>query len=140
MFSRKVWVKENAGRYKKQRKDWKKHNPEAVLRHRVTAKDKRAVYMKEYHKNNRTLLNAAAARRRAAVLQRTPKWLTSAQLQQIKDFYINCPVGMVVDHIIPLQGKYISGLHHPDNLQYLTKSENCKKGNKYLTTCPYDHQ
>ena len=66
-----------------------------------------------------------------AKLQHTPKWLTKEQEQQIKDFYINCPKGMAVDHIYPLQGKYVSGLHHPDNLQYLTRSENSSKNNRY---------
>ncbi|MCK4826595.1 HNH endonuclease, partial [bacterium] len=51
--------------------------------------------------------------------------------QQIIDFYINCPEGMVVDHIIPLQSEYVSGLHHPDNLQYLSLTENSAKQNKY---------
>lgn len=87
---------------------------------------------KKYYKNNPEIFFAGKAKRRAALLQRTPKWLTPKQLQQIKDFYINCPEGMTVDHIYPLQGEYISGLHHPDNLQYLTKSENCSKQN----SCP----
>ena len=68
----------------------------------------------------------------AIKLQRLPKWLTEEQLQQIKDFYVNCPQGMTVDHIYPLQGRYVSGLHHPDNLQYLTKSANSRKYNN----CP----
>jgi len=37
----------------------------------------------------------------------------------------------VVDHIIPIQGKTISGLHHPDNLQVLTARDNSHKGNSY---------
>lgn len=86
---------------------------------------------RKYYRKNKALKKANAAKYRAAKLQRMPKWLTLEQKQQIVDFYINCPKGMVVDHIIPLQGTRISGLHHPDNLQYLTRSENSKKHNGY---------
>lgn len=68
------------------------------------------------------------ARRKAKKLQRTPAW---ANLEKIKNIYQLCPEGHHVDHIIPLQGKLVSGLHVPENLQYLTKEENLKKGNKY---------
>ena len=50
-----------------------------------------------------------------------------ANRQVIKEFYINCPEGYEVDHIIPLSK---GGLHHEDNLQYLTVAENRSKGNK----------
>lgn len=53
----------------------------------------------------------------------------------IRRFYKNTPKGMVVDHIIPLQGRLVSGLHVVWNLQYLTPEENMRKGNKY-----YDKQ
>lgn len=50
-----------------------------------------------------------------------------ADLVKIKEIYINCPEGHEVDHVIPLNK---GGLHHQDNLQYLTISENRRKGDK----------
>jgi hypothetical protein len=76
----------------------------------------------------RAIVNSIRAKRRASQLQRTVPW---ADLKAIKEFYKNCPKGYVVDHIIPLQGKNVSGLHVLNNLQYLTASENASKGNKY---------
>lgn len=63
------------------------------------------------------------------IRQATPKW---ADLEAIKLFYLVCPKGMTVDHIIPLKGKNVSGLHVLENLQYLTARENSKKHNKFL--------
>ena len=50
----------------------------------------------------------------------------------IREFYLNCPKGYTVDHIVPLNGKNVSGLHTINNLQYLTQSANSRKGNKYM--------
>jgi hypothetical protein len=58
----------------------------------------------------------------------TPKW---ANKNKIKEIYKNCPKGMVVDHIIPLKGKNVSGLHVENNLQYLEKTVNLLKSNKF---------
>lgn len=62
--------------------------------------------------------------------QSMPKWLTQAQKSEILDMYKNCPEGYQVDHIVPINGKNVRGLHVPWNLQYLTASENSRKGNK----------
>ncbi len=58
----------------------------------------------------------------------TPAW---AELEEIENFYRNCPPGYEVDHIIPLQGEEVTGLHVLSNLQYLTVSENRRKSNKF---------
>ena len=66
--------------------------------------------------------------RHAAKLKRTPRW---ANLEEIGEFYKNCPEGYHVDHIVPLRGEKVSGFHILENLQYLTAEENLRKGNKF---------
>lgn len=65
---------------------------------------------------------------RAKKLDRTPSW---SQTEEIKDFYSKCPEGFHVDHIVPLQGTLVSGLHVIENLQYLPAKENLAKQNKF---------
>jgi hypothetical protein len=69
-----------------------------------------------------------AQKRECAKKLRTPKW---ADLRAILDIYVNVPLGHVVDHIYPLQGKLVSGLHIASNLQYLTQRENNQKYNLF---------
>ena len=91
-------------------------------------RDKILAYSKTYKKENRKSANAREAKRRSALLERIPSW---SDLDAIKKFYEDCPQGYAVDHIIPLQGKLVSGLHVLENLQYLTKSENSAKGHSF---------
>lgn len=79
-------------------------------------------------RNTSSLRRFNSANRIAKKLQRTPKW---ADTDKIREIYKNKPDGYEVDHIIPLQGKLVSGLHVPDNLQYLTPFENQSKKNKF---------
>jgi hypothetical protein len=82
----------------------------------------------EYYQNNKAKFYANKAKYRAAKIQRTPKW---ANMLHIEEFYSMCPPGYEVDHIIPLRGEKVSGLHVLENLQYLTVAENRSKSNKY---------
>ena len=75
-------------------------------------------------------------KRKIAKLQRTPFWLNDGQTFEMECVYKYCAalrsIGLdyEVDHIIPLQGKLVSGLHAPWNLQVLTASANASKGNR----------
>jgi hypothetical protein len=105
-----AWAKRNVDRVRELRRQgmrrWKERNPELARGRRV----------------------AISAQRRAAELQRTPKW---ADATAIKRFYEARPAGMAVDHIVPLQGKTVCGLHVLGNLQYLTIHENRIKSNQF---------
>lgn len=85
---------------------------------------------KLYYQNNRGRFLFWAASRKAGKLKRTPSWVN---LKEIEEFYKACPEGYEVDHIIPLNGKNVSGFHILENLQYLTKEENRKKSNKFTS-------
>lgn len=87
-------------------------------------------YRKDWAKRpgSKELKRAVCAKQRAKKLRATPAW---ADLKAIEEFYRHCPIGYEVDHIVPLQGKLVSGLHVLNNLQYLPASENRKKSNKF---------
>jgi hypothetical protein len=81
------------------------------------------------------LVRFHANKRRTTKLQRTPAW---ADQEAIRAVYLEAQrltrdtrVAHHVDHVIPLQGKRVSGLHVHNNLQILTGSENSKKRNHY---------
>lgn len=92
---------------------------------------------KTYAKNNRHKSNARASKRRASKLKASPIWLTKNQVAEIGEFYNMAkqletvfPWKQEVDHIEPLQGKDICGLHVPWNLQIIPRVLNRSKGIK----------
>ena len=93
---------------------------------------------RKWARNNRDSRNANWAEYHAKKLERTPTWLTKKHRQEIKEFYLICKMFQMytgqkyhVDHIVPLRGEFVSGLHVPWNLTVLPASENCSKFNKY---------
>lgn len=82
-----------------------------------------------YEKNRGNIL----ARQINHKYERSLRVVPWTESEEIIKFYENCPDGYHVDHIIPLKGKLVSGLHVLANLQYLTAEENLRKGNKFET-------
>ncbi len=128
---------------------WKKRNAEKVrIANKNRAAKKRAEQpekvkeaKKSYVQRNRDVVNAAVARRKAARLQRTPKWLTAFDKLKIQCIYSIAAMltrhneePWHVDHVIPLQGDLVSGLHVPSNLQVMRGVENVRKHKKFEVT------
>jgi hypothetical protein len=109
----------------------KKPPTREVLRER-----ERQYWNKPENKHKR---QAKKAKNRAFRLQRTPNWLTKIDKWMIQEAYELAILrtkltGFIweVDHVIPLQGKLVSGLHTPYNLQVIPKLDNAKKSNKFF--------
>jgi hypothetical protein len=87
------------------------------------------VARREWQKNNLAYDAYRAAIYRATKKSSTPSW---ADLTKIKQIYLACPPEYHVDHIIPLRGKLVCGLHVEYNLQYLTVKDNLRKRNSHV--------
>lgn len=103
---------------------------------RVNAED-RAKYLQQYQKQNAHKVRYWAMKRHTAKLQRTPQWLSDDDHWMIEQAYELAAlrtqmlgIPYQVDHIIPLQGKNVSGLNVPWNLQVIPAVENRRKGNR----------
>ncbi len=92
-------------------------------------------YSQEYRKSNRGKCNALSSKRRAKTLNATVAWGDQDAIKRmyiVAEFLTN-KLGEPhhVDHIIPLQGKNVSGLHVETNLQVIPARDNLVKGNSY---------
>lgn len=92
-----------------------------------------------WQRNNKGKVNANTAARHTAKMNRTPSWLSSEEKERIKCYYQLAAMYSEqgnekwdVDHIVPLQGKTVSGFHVPWNLQVIPKSLNIIKGNRFV--------
>lgn len=115
-------------RRKRYRKAWEERNREFVA---AKKRDQR----KAHYRRNKATYRAAATARKLHIKRATPVW---ADLSAIKEVYIVAArlteqTGILhdVDHIIPLRGKLVWGLHIAENLQPMVASENRSKSNRF---------
>lgn len=131
------WQKENREQYNARTRNWYQRNLERERkRGRDNAKrlrqenpERAKEADKRFRAKHLPSILAKNAARRARLRQRIASWV---DLKAIREFYKNCPSEYHVDHIIPLLGKNVSGLHCLENLQYLPRLENIAKGNKFI--------
>ena len=128
---------ENRERILKRSTEWVRDNPERVKELKAASRKRnRSKENARKNKRHRELNEAMGgafwrerkAKRKAAKARRFPSW---ANRKAIRAIYESCPPGHHVDHIIPLQGENVSGLHVAANLQYLPAEENLAKSNSF---------
>jgi 5-methylcytosine-specific restriction endonuclease McrA len=121
----KAYHEANRGRDNKKKGEWYQRNREALLAKR-----------ERYRQLNKDKIRACNVKRRAMKLKATIQ-LSDSHQAEIVGFYhfaktmSTSSVKFHVDHIVPLKGELVCGLHVPWNLQVLTAEENLKKGNKH---------
>lgn len=125
-----------------QKKEYAKLNAEKIsLRQKLwyqNNKDMVKTQQQFYLSNNLDKFRLKTAKRRALLLSQTPNWNCEFNEFAIEEIYALAAlrtelthVKWDVDHIIPLKGKKVRGLHVANNLQVITSLENKIKANKY---------
>lgn len=159
--ARKAYQKEYAQRNREQAyarvKAWKAANPEKVaeankryaqkhpdklvaksIRWKKTNPERAAEVSRKTRLKNKGRIVANKAKYRATKRNRTPHWLTDKDYLVMRCIYSVAQMytresgePWHVDHDIPLNGKYVSGLHVPSNLRIIRGVENQIKNSKY---------
>lgn len=125
------WKLNNPFKNSETSKNWRLQNAKKVS-------DYNKLYIIGWVEKNRGKVRAANSMRRAQLMLAAPKWLSEEQIDEIDNIYLSARKleeesgeKYHVDHIVPLRGKFVSGLHVPWNLQVISQSENLKKGRSH---------
>jgi len=120
------------------RKYYERNRDTVIARANARPLEEKKFWKKLHKQNNPEYYNVLTSLRRRRHREATPKWLTKKQRNEIKELY-KIAVTMtkttgekyVVDHIVPLHGETVCGLHVPWNLRVITQEENLTKSNKF---------
>lgn len=143
-------IKESVRTYQKENKERiAKNKKEKYLQNKPAHSLQRSEYYKNnkekikenvsgYQKKNKAKVRQWSGKRKRAVKLATPVWLTDEHWSAMNYLYWLCEdlkrttgEEYHVDHIIPLRGDNVCGLHVPWNLQILPSDLNLRKGTKY---------
>lgn len=128
-----IWQKENPSRAAANVQQWQSKNKSKI-------KVRQALWYKEHYE----VVAARDRRRYANKLNASPKWANNFFIQEIYALaHLRTKVTGVkwhVDHIVPLKGKGVRGLHWEGNLQVIPAKVNMAKGNRYCSDNPHIRQ
>jgi hypothetical protein len=126
----KLWREQNVDRKRAYRKSEYAANKQAAQ-----------TSASEYRRNNPAKVNAWSRKHQLAKRKRTPNWLSADEFWMMEQAYELAALrtklfGFVwhVDHVIPLQGELVSGLHTPYNLQVIPARDNQSKSNRFVVS------
>lgn len=139
----KTYREKNKEKIKKYRNEYVLKNYEKVKEAKknyiLNNKEKYKEIVRKYKCLNKEKVAYHSIYGKAQRLKRIPKWLNKDDKWIIKEIYdlSRLRTKMLsfkwnVDHIVPLRGKNVSGLHVPENLRVIPELENLRKNNKFL--------
>lgn len=137
-----AWKAANPEKRKEQDRRYAEKHPEVLVAKSIRWKnnnpERAAEISKQSRLRNKDRIIANKAKYRAGKSNRTPAWLTEIDFERMRNEYklavlLTKVTGepWEVDHIIPLHGKTVSGLHVPTNLRAIKGSDNRLKNSKF---------
>jgi 5-methylcytosine-specific restriction endonuclease McrA len=126
----------------KAKQDYYARNTEVVkARAQARPTEEKHFHRKKHKLANPDLYKELVSVRRRRFRDATPPWLSAEQKLEIR-FHYRMAIALsratkiphAVDHIVPLQGEDVCGLHVPWNMQVITQDENLQKSNKLIDT------
>lgn len=137
----KQYREQNPEKIQQMHQDWRKanveHDASRKQKYRTANAEKVKAKYKQYYDANYPKMLAKRNKQHADKLKRTPVWLTEDDHWMIEQAYELAAmrtkmfgVAWHVDHVLPLRGKTVSGLHTPYNMQVILGVENLHKGNR----------
>lgn len=120
-----TWRDENRGKYRDMHQRWRDAN-----RDKVRAADRK------YHAANTLKRVLKARKREAEELRAMPAWADPARIAEVYELakeFREAGLDVHVDHVVPLRGENVSGLHVHTNLRVCLAKMNIVKSNSWQT-------